>query len=138
MRVATALQLRLWREPSPARGAEREPAVRADRLDLDVRLARDQDRDREREPASLPLLLKTLGGIAEDAAALPGPAPADLPTLSELLAQLTTDPAKQSAPTGPGLRARLAGSAAAPLVTFPPPPTRPSRILHHATGPPRR
>ena len=100
---------------------------------------RDSDRDREREPASLPLLLKTLEAVAEDAAALAGPAPAELPTLRELLAQLTTAPAKPTAATGPGLRARLAGSATAPLVTSPP-PTRPSPILalHRATGPPRR
>ena len=144
VRVATSLQLRLWREPSPAQDAGRQPAARTDRLDADLGLAardRDQDRDRDREPASLPLLLKTLGGIAEDAAALPGPAPADLPTLRELLAQLTTDPVPVKPPPKPttGLRARLAGSATAPLVTVPPPP-RPSPILalHRATGPPRR
>ena len=136
VRVATALQLRLWQTPGAARDAG---AARADRSDaaLDRGLARDRDcdRDREREPASLPLLLKTLDAVAEDAAALPGPAPAELPTLSDLLAQLTTAPAKPTT----GLRARLAGSATAPLVTVPP-PMRPSPILalHRATGPPRR
>ena len=140
VRVATALQLRLWQTPGAARDAG---AGRADRPDaaLDRGLARDRDsdRDREREPASLPLLLKTLDAVAEDAAHLPGPAPAELPTLRELLAQLTTAPAKPTAATGPGLRARLAGSATAPLVTIPP-PARPSPILalHRATGPPRR
>ena len=140
VRVATALQLRLWQTPSIPRDAG---AARADRPDaaLDRGLARDRDsdRDREREPASLPLLLKTLDAVAEDAAALPGPAPADLPTLSELLAQLTSAPAKPTTATGQGLRARLAGSATAPQVTVPP-PTRPSPILalHRATGPPRR
>ena len=139
VRVATALQLRLWQTPSAARDAG---AARADRPDaaLDRGLARDRDseRDREREPASQPLLLKTLNGIAEDAAALAGPAPAELPSLNELLAQLSNAPAK--APASPGLRARLAGSAAAPVITVPPPPTRPSPIpkLHRATGPPRR
>ena len=139
VRVATALQLRLWQTPAAARDAG---AARADRPDaaLDRGLARDRDfdRDREREPASLPLLLKTLDAVAEDAAALAGPAPAKLPTLRELLAQLKADPAPAMPPTGPGLRARLAGSAPAPLVTVPP-PTRPSPILalHRATGPPR-
>ena len=136
VRVATALQLRLWQTPAAARDAG---AARADRPDaaLDRGLARDRDfdRDREREPASLPLLLKTLDAVAEDAAALAGPAPAELPTLRELLAQLTTAPAKPST----GLRTRLAGSVAAPIKTIPP-PTRPSSILelHRATGPPRR
>ena len=138
VRVATALQLRLWQTPSAVRDAG---AARVDRSDaaLDRGLARDRDtdRDREREPASLPLLLRTLGTVAEDAAALPGPAPAELLTLRELLAQLTTAPAKPT--TAPGLRARLAGSAAAPVMTLPP-PARPSPILalHRATGPPRR
>ena len=141
VRVATALQLRLWQTPSAARDAG---AARADHSDaaLDRSLARDRDsdRDREREPASLPLLLKTLEAVAEDAAALPGPAPADLPSLRELLAQLTTDPVPVKARTSQGLRARLAGSAAAPVMTVPPPPTRPSPslALHRATGPPRR
>ena len=140
VRVATALQLRLWQTPNAARDAG---AARADRQDaaLDRSLARDRDtdRDREREPASLPLLLKTLGTVAEGAAALPGPAPAELPTLRELLAQLTTAPAKPPTAPSQGLRARLAGSSTAPLVTVPPPP-RPSPILalHRATGPPRR
>ena len=139
VRVATALQLRLWQTPSTQRDAG---AARADRPDaaLDRSLARDRDsdRDREREPASLPLLLKTLETVAEDAACLPGPAPAELPTLRELLAQLKADPTPAKPSTGLGLRARLAGSAAAPVVTFP--PTRPSPILalHRATGPPRR
>ena len=140
VRVATALQLRLWQTPGAARDAG---AARADRSDaaLDRGLTRDRDsdrdRDREREPASLPLLLKTLETVAEDATALAGPAPAELPTLRELLARLTTAPAKP--PAGSGLRARLAGSATAPVMTLPP-PTRPSPILalHRATGPPRR
>ena len=142
VRVATALQLRLWQTPGAARDSG---AARADRPDaaLDRGLARDRDsdRDREREPASLPLLLKTLEAVAADAAALPGPAPAELPTLRELLAQLTSAPApaKERPRTPTGLRARLAGSAAAPLATVPP-PARPSPILalHRATGPPRR
>ena len=138
VRVATALQLRLWQTPSAARGAGEARADRSDAA-LDRSLARDRDsdrdRDREREPASLPLLLKTLEAVAEDAAALAGPAPAELPTLRELLAQLTTAPAKPTT----GLRARLAGSATAPIKTIPP-PSRPSPILalHRATGPPRR
>ena len=155
VRVATALRLRLRREGAdgPAdveRGdsleqerAERDEAER-DRSDREA----DRERDREVETASLPVLLRTLGGIAADASALPGPSPAALPTLRELLAQITSTPAPMKAgpmkagpmkagPMKPGpmnptptepprggglaLRSRLAGSATTQALTLPSP-----------------
>ena len=78
----------------------------------------ERDRDREVEPASLPIFLRTLEGVAADAAALPGPAPGALPTLRELLAQIASAPAAVAVPRKPGgdLRARLAASATAMAV----------------------
>lgn len=154
VRVAIALQLRQRREgtmrydvaraegleierPEPL---ETEAPERAETLTCDER-----DRDRETERASLPLLLATLSGVAQDAAALPGPAPAELPTLRELLARVGAEPAPPRRPgpkTNPEtnpvpLRARLAGSAGLALA-IPPLPASPARPLRRATGPPPR
>src|SRR5579862_5958206 len=108
VRVATALELRLWRTPAVGEGgAERQgdlaegerPQDREedDREEGDRGRAegdeRDRDRERETERASLPVLLRTLDGVAADAAALPGPEPAALPTLRELLAHVAPQPA---------------------------------------------
>jgi hypothetical protein len=159
VRVATALELRLWRTPAAA-FAERderddvsdradppegEPAERGTSLErerLEDAQERDRDRDREAEPASLPVLLRTLDGVAADAAALPGPEPAALPTLRELLAHVAPDPPPTQPPTAlrTDLRARLAGSGAAVTLQLAP---RPARIpvglaVRRATGPPRR
>lgn len=168
MRVATALELRLLRAPmtrpegvqpeglqtSPAQregeregeqpdwsaGAGRERDER-DRADLD---RADLDREREREPVSLPVLLRTLDGVAVDAAALPDPEPADLPTLRELLAQVASDPPAPPAArkTPANLRARLAGSAIGSVLALAPPPPPPGIgggfAMRRATGPPRR
>ena len=104
---------------------------------------RDRDRDREAEPASLPVLLRTLDGVATDAAALPGPRPAALPTLRELLAHVRSDeptPAATAKSTA-SLRARLTGSGAAQALTLTPPrPSGPggAPAVRRATGPPRR
>jgi len=162
VRVATALELRLRRAPERAElreasvgrdsqcesdGPEREGAE-ADRPDGNEpagrgRDERDRDRDREAEPASLPVLLRTLDGVAVDAAALPGPQPAALPTLRELLAHVRSDePAPAAAAkSAASLRARLAGSGAAQALVLAPP--RPSGsgggfVVRRATGPPRR
>ncbi|HLZ77114.1 hypothetical protein, partial [Phenylobacterium sp.] len=107
VRVAIALELRLSRAPAMAAGealAERDDLDdRADpsedeRPDSDTRLERerlDADRERETERASLPVLLRTLEDVVADAAALPGPEPAALPTLRELLAHMAPgSPAK--------------------------------------------
>jgi hypothetical protein len=161
VRVATALQLRLrreaWAAPArePANDAEdlreREP-LDAGRLDAGrpepdapgrERLDADRDRDRETERASLPVLLTTLTGVAADAAALPGRKPAALPTLQELLARASAQPAPKSKPGAPPLRDRLAGSAVAvmapPRAQVSPSPTLGPRLpVRRATGPPRR
>ena len=160
VRVATALELRLRRMPASSPGeafAEREElterpdpteAERPERDDCDDGGREDPDRDREREaePASLPVLLRTLDGVAADAAALPGPEPADLPTLRELLAHVAPQRPTPAPPPQPraDLRARLAGSGATlnlQLAPRPPPPPSgglPGLAARRATGPPRR
>ena len=160
VRVATALELRLRRAPAmrpepqaalAERDGQREGEGPEDeRPDWHEPAGRgrdepDRDRDREAEPASLPVLLRTLDGIAADAAALPGAEPAALPTLRELLAHMASHPPPAMAAPAPkapaGLRARLAGSGAAQALTrLPPRPAAPGGGLgvRHATGPPRR
>ena len=147
VRMGAALELRLAQAPTTRDSEERErpDRERRDPTDHSLDMAREREREREREPASVPLLLKTLGRVADDAAALPGPVIADLPGLRELLTTLGSDPAPARRPAPakpsarPGLRARLATSAAAPVLTIPP-PARPSPLLalRKATGPPRR
>jgi|GEM_PF-1085800 len=184
VRVSIALQLRLRREAgaearAPQGVAQRTETERDEGLEIeraealerpdgpddvthddvtrggDAGLYTERDRDRETERASLPLLLSTLNGVADAAGALPGPAPAALPALRELLARVGAEtPAALRAPTpranaqtgspanarinllagaraGPAapLRTRLAGSAVATLEAGPP---------LRATGPPRR
>jgi hypothetical protein len=124
VRVGIALELRLEREarrgattasdseaerdPSEEERAELSEHERPERLDYTER-----DRERETERASLPLLLRTLEGVAADAAALPGPPPAALLTLQDLLARFSADAVAPPAPGGSQLlRARLTGSAA--------------------------
>jgi hypothetical protein len=171
VRVGIALDLRLEREARRAGTS----LVREGRADLTDRAERDppedepaeplereppetleyteRDREREAEGASLPLLLRTLEGVAADAAALPGPPPAALPTLQDLLARFSSDPVPAPGPGGgQPLRARLSGSAAAlaarpapgQTVTLSPsrPPSAPPMArggprLRGATGPPR-
>jgi hypothetical protein len=148
VRVGIALELRLKREgradaaradawDDPADRAERDPSEeeRPERPERPERLRLDADRDREVERATLPLLLDTLQGVAADAQALPGPPPAELPTLRDLLARYANT-AEPSAPApAQTRRARLASSTAAlagqgvfaSLLTRPatgPPPTR--------------
>jgi hypothetical protein len=133
VRLAIVLELRLkkglpnGREREAERAdPERDPPEqdRPERLDYTER-----DRDRETERASLPLLLRTLERVAVDAETLlPGPPPAELPSLRELLARVK---GKAPEPTAAPLRTRLAGSATAalarPAVGAPP---------RRATGPP--
>ena len=149
VRVSTALQLRLARAPAEPREAasdretliERPDPPEAEDRDRDPD-ERDRDRDRETERASLPILLRTLEGVAADAAALPDPKPAELLTLRELLAHAKAGPGPASvAPSSAqNLRARLTGSGAA---TAPPPRSPASNVglvlaARRATGPPRR
>jgi hypothetical protein len=134
VRVAIGLQLRLRREgraevrestPERAESPERE----ADDTCED-RLPRERDRDRETEPASLPVLLRTLNSVVADAATLPGPPPAALPSLGDLLARFGDAPAPARRQRS-DLRTRLTASATAPLSTLSP-------ALRQTTGPPRR
>jgi hypothetical protein len=120
-RVAVALKLRLARAvAAPAR--EREPAQAQDlsereRSEPAEPAERDRlaaDRDRDREPASLPILLKALNGVVADAEAVPGPAPAQLPTLRELLARMAATPAADPTPTTADALAGVAVLARAP------------------------
>jgi hypothetical protein len=155
VRVATALQLRLRREGGwpaarePANDAEglrepERPEAEPPERDVPGRERLGSDRDRESERASLPLLLTTLSGVAADAAALPGPAAAELPTLNDLIARATAKPAAARRTAGaPPLRERLAGSAVAvmapPRTQVSPSPTLGPRLpVRRATGPPRR
>ena len=147
VRVAIGLQLRLRQAQPALRSApEREELrERGDPAERDTRTPPDpveRERDREVEPVSMSVFLKTLQGVAADAANLPGPPHEALPTLQELLAQITGTPASTPAKPAAGLRARLATSATAPSLTLPPPtgPKRPtlSVPLPRATGPPRR
>ena len=152
VRVAIGLELRLRREPAALRPeteterealaepVERDPSE-DERFERFERFDYERDREREAETASLPLLLKTLDGVVADAAALPGPEPAALPTLRELLASVTSEPVPAASPRSGGLRARLAGSGAATVMTLAPPlgPSLPGlSSVRRATGPPPR
>jgi hypothetical protein len=156
VRVAIGLELRLSRAPAMAPGeALDERDDRADpsedeRADSDTRPERerfeaDRDRERETERASLPALLRTLEAVAAEAAALPGPEPAALPTLRELLAHVApgsppkTIPTPSPRPPGTDLRARLTASGAAVTLERPPRPAGlPADLaVRRATGPPR-
>jgi hypothetical protein len=152
VRVGIALELRLERppaarpqspEPATDRGDARDREDLADR-DLPDRPERcepeyDRERDRETERASLPILLRTLEGVVADAAKLPGPPPAELLTLRELLAKVKAEPAPGS-PKSSSLRSRPAGSGAVEAAS----PARhlasnAGKVLamRRATGPPR-
>jgi hypothetical protein len=155
VRLAIALAMRVRREaqlppPAETERAEVERAEPLERPDYHERPERydERDRDREAERASLPLLLRTLERVADDARTLT-PQAAELPSLRELLDQVRTDPATPSpAPSSPvpsgALRARLSGGTAA-LTVRPRPGSGPPGLngllgtpAHRPTGPPRR
>jgi len=148
VRLSIALAMRLRREAqAPARVEterdERDEAL--ERSDPSERPERydERDRDRESERASLPLLLRTLERVADDAQALM-PQAAELPSLRELLDRVRAQPAAASpspATAQSPLRARLSGGTAA--LTLPPPPRSglpglPGASPRRSTGPPRR
>ncbi len=145
VRVGIALELRLERTPA-VRPEPREPASDRenlfDREDLTDRdpperfdPEYDRERDRESERASFPILIRALDGLVADAAKLPGPPPAELLTLRELIARAKAEP-----PTAPGPKARRTPAA----LPVGPPPRRPASNVgevlaaRRATGPPRR
>jgi hypothetical protein len=152
VRLSIALAMRLRREAqAPARveterderDEERDEAL--ERSDAPERAERydERDRDRESERASLPLLLRTLERVADDAQALM-PQAAELPTLRELLDRVRAEPAAPAPPAAPpssgALRTRLSGGTAA-LTLLPKSgpsglPGRPGAPSRRSTGPP--
>lgn len=144
VRLSIALALRLKREAHrPARveteRLETEP-LEVERAEAPERPERydERDRDRETERASFPLLLRTLGRVADDAQALL-PQAAELPTLRELLDRVGAQPAAAAAPVATPLRSRLSGGTA--TVTLPPPHRLDGlagATPRRSTGPPRR
>lgn len=150
--VATALRLRLRRAPAawpmpaaqgrPSDSPEREGSER-EGLERETAERADQERDREVERATLPILLRTLEGVAADASRLPGSQPAALPALRQLLASVRA-PSAPPRRSGEGLRARLAGSATFQTLTVPPAASQrpggspPGFASRPTTGPPPR
>lgn len=148
VRVSIALQLRLRQEARRARRddvreTDHERDEAPERAEAPERPEYDDERDREREGerASLPLLLDTLDGVVAGAATLPGPAPAELPTLTDLLARMRSAPAAPTPARAPAsrtaspLRARLAGSTTT-ILAPPRPAGLPGLAPRRATGPP--
>ncbi|HLZ75638.1 hypothetical protein [Phenylobacterium sp.] len=140
VRVATALQLRLDRTPAGPHEAATDREDLMERADPPEAEDRDRgyderDRDRETERASLPILLRTLEGVAADAETLPGAEPAELLTLRELIAH-----AKAAPSPAQSLRSRRTGSGAAPAPPLRSPASNVAQVLaaRRATGPPRR
>jgi len=148
VRVSIALELRLERTPAARpepRDAKTDREDLVDRENLADRPDRyepeyDRERDRETERASLPILLRTLEGVVADASRLPGPPPADLLTLRELLAKVKAEPPAPfaSQPT-PKPRPAISDPATA-VVTMRRPASNVGEILaaRRATGPPRK
>jgi len=151
VRVATALQLRLDRAPSAPREAATDREALVDRADPPETSEsdtdghdrdrgcddRDRDRDRETERASLPILLRTLEGVAADVKTLPCAEPAEVLTLRELIAHAKAAPSPRAsealAPrpqSGPCLASNVGKVLAARRA--------PGRAPNRATGPPRR
>jgi len=149
MRLAISLKMRIEREARmtgrdrPRPEVERDEAVEAPETERTERLEElERERDRDTERVSLPILLRTLGRVADDAETLL-PGAAQLPTLRELLARVKAEPAQSTPaqaarPQAPSpLRTRLSGGTAT-LTMPPPPPGLPGLPPRRSTGPPRR
>lgn len=154
VRLSIALAMRLRQEARLALRADAPQAAREIEIERDEapepsdhagRPERydERDRDRETERASLPLLLRTLEQVADDARALT-PQAAELPTLHELLDRVRGQPAPAKPAAAPtqassALRARLSGGTAALTLAAPVirPPGLPGLPLRRSTGPPR-
>jgi hypothetical protein len=154
VRLSIALAMRLRQE---ARLALRADAPPADSESAEQEVERDEapepadhagrperyderDRDRETERASLPLLLRTLEQVADDARALT-PQAAELPTLHELLDRVRAQPAPAKPAAAPtqaasALRTRLSGGTAALTLAAPVIRPLPGLPLRRSTGPP--
>jgi hypothetical protein len=153
-RIGLAIKMRLAREARSVlrqrddEGRERPERLeteRPDRPEGEERLEyTERDRDRDTERASFPLLLKTLNGLVADAEAMPGPQPAELLSLKELLAQVSLRPRPRGEGPGVGVLARRPAVSATrtDLLTStrtPPPQPIPGRGRGlRATGPPLR
>lgn len=153
VRLSIALAMRLGREARLSAEPERaerevERAEALERPDHPERPERydERDRERDRETASLPILLRTLERVADDAQTLL-PRAAELPTLRELLDRVRAEPAPPtpSPPTSTRaaspLRARLSGGTATLTLTpasRPGLPGLPGVPPRRSTGPPRR
>lgn len=148
VRLSIALKMRLDREARRPVGERDEPEIERDERPEPLEIERperfdERERDRETERVSLPILLRTLGRVADDAETLL-PQAAELPTLRELLARVKAQPAPAAPPSKPPpspLRARLSGGTAALTLTAPPrpsPPGLPGLPPRRSTGPPRR
>ena len=143
VRLSIALAMRLRREAQAPARVETERDEERDEApelsDAPERAERYDERDREVERVSLPILLRTLGRVADDAQALM-PQAAELPTLRELLDRVRAQPS----PTAPAqaaspLRARLSGGTAALTLAHPPEPRLPGlpgASPRRSTGPP--
>ena len=124
MRLAISLKMRIQREARmtgrdrPRPEVERDEAVEAPETERTERLEElERERDRDTERVSLPILLRTLGRVADDAETLL-PGAAQLPTLRELLVRVKAQPAPEHARPG------RAATGAQPLAN---PPLRRSR-----------
>ena len=154
VRLSIALAMRWRREahlPARIEPAESDEE-RAEALEQPERPERperydERDRDRETERASLPLLLRTLERVADDAQTLL-PQAAELPTLRELLDRVRAEPAPprpsppvptQAAPTPASLlRTRLSGGTATLTRARPGLPGLAGLSPRRSTGPPGR
>lgn len=145
VRLSIALKMRLEREVGRPAAVEARPEApeterpeteRPEPLERPERYD-ERDRDRDTERVSLPILLRTLSHVADDAERLT-PQAAELPTLRELLDRVKAPaeprPAAVPRPAAGVLRARLTGSTT--TLTLTPPPPRPLGPLPR-TGPPR-
>lgn len=146
LRQEARLALRADAPPAASESAEIERNEAPEPSDHAGRPERydERDRDRETERASLPLLLRTLEQVADDARALT-PQAAELPTLHELLDRVRGQPAPAKPAAAPtqaasALRARLSGGTAALTLAAPVirPPGLPGLTLRRSTGPPHR
>ena len=136
VRLSIALKMRIEREARMSLRDRPRPEIERDEAPEPLESERperfdDRERERDRERVSLPILLRTLGRVADDAETLL-PGAAQLPTLREILARVKAEPAAASP-----LRARLSGGTATLTLTRPPGPLSLRSVPpRRSTGPP--